>query len=142
MPTTSIKITWALFQILLKEIAIFILMKVIFRFLRFAILLPGSCLLFIPGANAQTFKRTELPVSIVHPIDSLAAEHENTFHYPGLAVAIAYKGHQLWTKGYGYADLEHHVRIFDMMPVELYLTPFVAADSAPSKRLPRGHGLR
>ena len=38
--------------------------------------------------------------------------------------------------------LEHHVRIFDMMPVELYLTPFVAADSAPSKRLPRGHVLR
>ena len=111
MPTTSIKITWALFQILLKEIAIFILMKVIFRFLRFAILLPGSCLLFIPGANAQTFKRTELPASIVHPIDSLAAEHENTFHYPGLAVAVAFKGHQLWTKGYGYADLEHHVRI-------------------------------
>jgi hypothetical protein len=25
----------------------------------------------------------------------------DTFQYPGLAIGIAFKGHMLWTKGYG-----------------------------------------
>jgi CubicO group peptidase (beta-lactamase class C family) len=86
-------------------------MKKISRFISFSILFPGLGLLCIPVAKAQNFKRVELPALIIHQIDSLVAEHENTFHYPGIAVAIASKGHQLWTKGYGYADLEQHRQV-------------------------------
>ncbi|HEX5112177.1 MAG TPA: serine hydrolase domain-containing protein [Saprospiraceae bacterium] len=90
---------------------IFIDMKQLIRFAAFVgNFLPG--LLFLSNSvSAQAFKRVELPPKVIQKIDSLVGHQMDDFHYPGVAVGITYKGHRLWTKGYGYADIANQRKI-------------------------------
>jgi CubicO group peptidase (beta-lactamase class C family) len=48
-------------------------------------------------------------------LDSLAA----AFHIPGLSAAIVVDGRMVWSKGYGFADLERHVRATAKTPYRI-----------------------
>lgn len=90
----------------MSKMIIFIHMKQVTRF--------SACtgfifwLLLFSGnmVSAQSFKHLELSPAVVEKIDMLAKEHMDSFHYPGLAIAIAFKGHLLWTKGYGFSNID------------------------------------
>jgi len=90
----------------MSKMIIFIDMKQVIRFTTGAGLIFVTFLLSGHVVSAQSFKRLDLAPGIVQKIDKLAKEHMDTFHYPGLAIGIAFKGHMLWTKGYGYSDME------------------------------------
>jgi len=47
-----------------------------------------------------------LDPGMVNSIDSLCLLNLDRGHYPGLAIAVAEKGKRIWSKGYGYANLE------------------------------------
>ena len=60
----------------------------------------SSCIL---SGTAQSWtKRGDL----LHRIDSLCQSQADSGHFPGLAVAIASGKNEVWTRGYGYSDIE------------------------------------
>ena len=90
----------------MSKMIIFIDMK---KLTRFAACTGFILLLFFSTGfhvSAQTFKRAKLPPTVIAQIDTLVEKHIHDFQYPGVAVGVTYKGHRIWTKGYGYAEIE------------------------------------
>lgn len=54
-----------------------------------------------------------LPFTKVHAerIDSIAQEKLNTFHYPGLAISVSHRGQLIYSKGFGFADIENNISV-------------------------------
>ncbi|HZV69951.1 MAG TPA: serine hydrolase domain-containing protein [Saprospiraceae bacterium] len=71
----------------------------LFNFL-LAILICASC------TTTRSYTTLDLSAGAIHSIDSICQLYIKKEHYPGLAVAIGEKGKKIWSKGYGYSDLE------------------------------------
>ncbi len=68
-------------------------------------------LLFSACSSSKEFKAWDLKEVTAGRIDSLCALHMQQGHYPGLAVAVVDGKNNIWTKGYGYANLEEEVPV-------------------------------
>ena len=63
-------------------------------------------LLLTACTTTQDFRSLNPGDQTVHILDSICMEALHQEKYPGLAIAIVHGGKTLWSKGYGYADLE------------------------------------
>jgi serine beta-lactamase-like protein LACTB len=64
------------------------------------VILLSSC------GSTKNFTSLDLDSQTIHSIDSICLLQLNNEHYPGLAIAVAEKGNKVWSKGYGYSNLE------------------------------------
>lgn len=62
-------------------------------------------------ATATNFKSWEMPQEMVAKIDSVCGVQSEVGYFPGLAVAVVTKNSEIWTKGYGYADMEKGIKV-------------------------------
>lgn len=65
-----------------------------------------SLLLFSSCRTGKVVAPLTFSDATQHRIDSICQQYLEELHYPGLAVAVMQDGKALWTRGYGYADLE------------------------------------
>jgi serine beta-lactamase-like protein LACTB, mitochondrial len=72
----------------------------------FALLCFPALFLFYSCASVKSYKPHEISSQTGQSIDSICGNQIKTGHFPGLAVAVASKGKRIWTKGYGYSDME------------------------------------
>ena len=56
--------------------------------------------------SSQSFTTLDLSPSTLNSIDSLCKLNLEKENYPGLAIAVAEKGKRIWSKGYGYSNME------------------------------------
>lgn len=63
-------------------------------------------LLLTACTTTQDFRNLNPGDQTVHILDSICMEVLYQEKYPGLAIAVVHGGKKLWSKGYGYADLE------------------------------------
>lgn len=61
---------------------------------------------FTSCSSSKTFKSWDLGDVTARKIDSLCAKQMQQGHFPGLAVAVVDGKKNIWTSGYGYANLE------------------------------------
>ena len=76
----------------------------------------GFCLLWLASiqiscSGSKSFTSWDTGENTFMRIDSLCNAQMATGHFPGLAIAVASGKSSLWSKGYGYANLENKVPI-------------------------------
>jgi serine beta-lactamase-like protein LACTB len=75
------------------------------RSLPSAILLVILCLLASCGVH-QKFRQAEFSRDVESAIDSVCQHYMDKGHFPGMAVAVVTQDRKLWSKGYGYSDID------------------------------------
>ena len=91
--------TYIVFNSIMKKQSI-----ILFQILLVSVILSDRAL-------AQQIDKAQLAKGVLNTIDSICTGHRELFHYPGLAIAVYQKNGSLWTKGYGYADIENKIPI-------------------------------
>jgi CubicO group peptidase (beta-lactamase class C family) len=66
---------------------------------------------FTSCSSSRAFKSWNLDDVTAARIDSLCAVQMQQGHFPGLAVAVVDGKKNIWTSGYGYANLEKKLRV-------------------------------
>lgn len=61
---------------------------------------------FISCSSPKAFRPWDPGYAVVSKIDSICNLQMENGHFPGIGVAVASGNRHIWTKGYGYADLE------------------------------------
>ena len=82
--------------------------------LRHILLVPAGIAafaVFTSCGSSKEFKAWNIEEVTTRKIDSLCTLHMEQGHFPGLAIAVAGQKKSIWTKGYGYANIEHEVPI-------------------------------
>ena len=68
----------------------------------------GAIIILFSSCQAtKNFTALDLDQRTINSIDSICLLQLNNEHYPGLAIAVAEKGNRVWSKGYGFSDLEN-----------------------------------
>lgn len=75
--------------------------KVPFVWLAIAIIVYGSSC-----SSSKKFKSADLSSQTIHLIDSVCTLQLQKGHFPGMAIAIEQKGNRIWSKGFGYSNIE------------------------------------
>jgi serine beta-lactamase-like protein LACTB len=80
--------------------------KLLFRQAILLSVIVAVLLFFCSCSSSKSFKSWDLDDVTTSKIDSLCARHIAQGHFPGLVVAVVDGKKNIWTSGYGYANLE------------------------------------
>lgn len=76
------------------------------RLIRLPFFFISTVLLFTACSTTRDFKAWEASEETLMKIDSLCTAQIETGHFPGLAIGVASGGKKVWSKGYGFANIE------------------------------------
>jgi len=109
--TSKIGEGWYIADIHSTRLPVFMTYAYRSRLTTFTLFIICAVLLFSACSSTRDFKAWKAPEETLMKIDSICNAQIETGHFPGLAIGVASAGKKVWSKGYGYANLESRTAV-------------------------------